>query len=148
MKQNMTAKQRSAFTLIELLIVVAIIGILAGIAVPNFLGALTKAKIARAQADMRSIMTAVESYSVDWNGLPFPADGEGHLIPFDSPNVFWFETKTTPVLTEPVAYLSSLPDDPFNSGLQAEEDHEHEEGADNRFYHYYTREYVKKIGRR
>jgi prepilin-type N-terminal cleavage/methylation domain-containing protein len=46
-----------AFTLIELLIVVAIIAILAAIAVPNFLEAQVRSKVSRAKADMRSIAT-------------------------------------------------------------------------------------------
>ncbi|CAN5368124.1 hypothetical protein BH09SUM1_BH09SUM1_19860 [soil metagenome] len=58
------------FTLIELLIVVAIIAILAAIAVPNFLEAQTRAKIARARSDMRTAVTALESYRVDYTQYP------------------------------------------------------------------------------
>jgi len=61
---------KKGFTLIELLIVVAIIAILAAIAIPNFLQAQTRAKVSRAEADMRSIATALESYYVDHNEYP------------------------------------------------------------------------------
>ena len=63
-------KKPSGFTLIELLIVVAIIAILAAIAVPNFLEAQTRAKVSRVKADQRSLATAIESYSIDWNTYP------------------------------------------------------------------------------
>jgi prepilin-type N-terminal cleavage/methylation domain-containing protein len=59
-----------AFTLIELLIVVAIIAILAMIAVPNFLEAQARAKISRAKTDLRTMHIAVNAYNaymVDWN---------------------------------------------------------------------------------
>ena len=58
---------RRAFTLIELLIVVAIIGILAAIAVPNFLNAQIRAKVAQAVNNMRAVDTALESYYLDHN---------------------------------------------------------------------------------
>lgn len=56
---------KKGFTLIELLIVVAIIAILAAIAVPNFLEAQTRAKVARVVSDMRTIATGLETYRID-----------------------------------------------------------------------------------
>lgn len=58
------------FTLIELLIVVAIIGIIAAIAIPNLLNAIDRGRQKRTMADVRSIGTAIESYSVDNNFYP------------------------------------------------------------------------------
>ena len=58
------------FTLIELLIVLAIIGILAAIAIPNLMNAVDKSKQRRTMSDIRSIGTAVESYAVDNAGYP------------------------------------------------------------------------------
>jgi type II secretion system protein G len=63
-------KNRKGFTLIELLIVVAIIGIIVAIAIPNLLNAIQRAKQRRSMGDIRSIATAVEAYSVDFNRYP------------------------------------------------------------------------------
>ncbi len=66
----MHPRNSKAFTLIELLIVVAIIAILAAIAVPNFLEAQVRSKVSRVKADIRTLATAIESYAVDHNKPP------------------------------------------------------------------------------
>lgn len=114
-KTTMTRSQR-AFTLIELLIVVAIIAILAAIAVPNFLEAQVRAKVARVHADMRSQATAIESYAVDNNSYPLMGellqDGSIQLPQQNGAGApahkFLMESLTTPI-----AYITSLPTDPF-----------------------------------
>ncbi len=58
---------RRAFTLIELLIVVVIIGILAAIAIPKFANTKEKAYIASMKADLRNLTSAMEAYYHDNN---------------------------------------------------------------------------------
>ena len=63
-------KQRKGFTLIELMIVIAIIIILAAIAIPNYLRMTDRARRSRVAGDFASIATALEAYSVDWGHYP------------------------------------------------------------------------------
>ncbi|MEW6235629.1 MAG: prepilin-type N-terminal cleavage/methylation domain-containing protein [Candidatus Omnitrophota bacterium] len=94
---------KSAFTLIELLIVVAIIGVLAAIAVPNFLLAQTKAKIARVEGDIKAMATAMELYRIDCNDFPNSSTG----------GVFQSFTRLEE-LVSPTPYMNTIPIDPFN----------------------------------
>jgi type II secretion system protein G len=97
-------RQATAFTLIELLIVVAIIAILAAIAVPNFLEAQTRSKVSRVKADLRSLRTALEGYCVDTNTYP----------PENWPNYALTYTAGLHRLTTPISYISTMPYDVFS----------------------------------
>lgn len=62
--------RRKAFTLIELLVVISIIGLLSTIAVVSLDASRTKAKAARAAADLKQIATALQLYVADNGGYP------------------------------------------------------------------------------
>lgn len=112
---QMHTPQTKGFTLIELLIVVAIIAILAAIAVPNFLEAQVRSKVSRAKADMRTIATGLESYYVDNNRYPAPHEHHNQAPwtnPYSEPP---FHSRIPSMITTPIAYLSSIPDDAFRT---------------------------------
>lgn len=105
-------RSQSGFTLIELLIVIAIILILIAIALPNFLEAQVRARVARVKGDIRSLTTAMESYFTQYN--MYPPDHHHH--PTLGANGLFY-------LTTPIVFIQSIPFDPFNvpgSGMETE----------------------------
>ena len=80
----------------------AIIGILAAIAIPNFNSARMRAKVVRVRAELRNLGVAMEEYFMD----------QGNYPPFVVPNYHFI------VLTSPVSYFVGLPDDIFDTGKQ------------------------------
>lgn len=118
-------KTLRAFTLMELLVTVAVIAILAAIALPNFLEAQTRSKIARTRADMRAVATALEVYLLDYNKYPHcnnnitaarRPDSNGIIPPDELPVLERVST--------PIAYISNaLVADPFKPKVRT---HDHD----------------------
>lgn len=108
--------RKKGFTLIELIIVIAVISILIGIALPRFRGMRVEGLIAQAKGELRTLQTAVESYYIHTGAYPatFPDNIEGA-----TPNIIG----------------TTAPTDPFNPGT----DYGYVRGGtNNQFYIIYS----------
>jgi general secretion pathway protein G len=71
----MTKKNQKGFTLIEIMVVIIILGLLAGLVLPKFLGQEEKAKVEVAKTQIRSLESALDAFKLD-NGF-YPATEQG-----------------------------------------------------------------------
>jgi prepilin-type N-terminal cleavage/methylation domain-containing protein len=96
-----------AFTLVEILIVVTILGILAAIILPTLQGHIQQAKESAAKDDLRILRNAIELYAAQHNGVP-----PGYSSDDPTQNVAWICVYRQ--LVKPGGYLSEMPKNPFN----------------------------------
>ncbi len=104
-------KRQSAFTLIEILVVVAILGILAAIIVPRVMDRPDEAKRVAAKADVAAIVQALKLYRLD-NGF-YPATDQGLAALVQKPS-----SAPVPNNWKQGGYLERLPRDPWGSDYQ------------------------------
>jgi general secretion pathway protein G len=99
---------RRAFTLVELLLVLTILAILAGVVLPNMVGKTQQAKIARAQTEIATFTTALNMFEVDNGFFPRGRNGLTALVQRPSNAQNWHG----PYLAE----KSFVPPDPWGNG--------------------------------
>jgi type IV pilus assembly protein PilA len=86
-------RSKKGFTLVELMIVVAIIGILAAIAIPNFLNFRMKAKTSEAKSNLGAIRSTEVAYYAEYNNyIVNQAYTPGHAVGDHSVKVAWVGT--------------------------------------------------------
>lgn len=101
---------QSGFTLIEIMVVVVILAVLGALVVPKILENVDKARVTRAQSDIRAIQTALDLYRLDNFKYPTTEQGLQALV----------KQPVDPTITNyrSGGYLGSLPKDPWNNPYQ------------------------------
>jgi general secretion pathway protein G len=102
-------RRQRGFTLIELMVVLAIIGVLAALIVPNVLGRADDARITAARTDVGNLMQALKLYKLDNQRFPSTEQGLNALI---------LKPTTEPVPGNWKPYLDKLPKDPWGRPYQ------------------------------
>lgn len=104
-------QRQRGFTLLEMLVVLALIGLLAGISVPVYLGRAEAARVSKVYSDFATIATALRLYELDNRALPTTEQGLQALVskPQRSP---------LPSRYKPGGYLRELPLDPWGQPYQ------------------------------
>ena len=100
-------QRQSGFTLIEIMVVVVILAVLGALVVPKILENVDKARVTRAQSDIRAIQTALDLYRLDNFKYPTTEQGLQALV----------KQPSDPTITNYRAggYLGTLPKDPWGN---------------------------------
>jgi len=114
------ASRGRGFTLIEVMVVVAILAILAAVVVPRIMDEPGKARQARAQQDIRAIENALDMYRLD--NFRYPSSDQGLEALVEAPG-----SGPEPPNYKEGGYLRSLPEDPWGNPYQYANPGEHGE---------------------
>ncbi len=96
------------FTLIEIMVVIVILGILAGLIVPRLMDEPDKAKMVKARMQIESLLTAVKKYKLDTGSYPSTEQGLAALV--EKPTV-----GKVPANYPARGYISKIPKDPWGN---------------------------------
>lgn len=80
MKESKRRQIRTGFTMVELMAVLIILGLLAGVVVKNFVGQTERAKVTTTKASLRQLASAVNQFYMDTNRYPTEDEGLYALI--------------------------------------------------------------------
>ena len=111
LSKNASMQKRQGFTLVEVLVVVVILGILAGIVVPRVMDQPDKAKVAKARNDIQALVTALNMYRLDNHHYPSTEQGLRALVERPGgqpPAPNWKQG----------GYINQLPRDPWGNEYQ------------------------------
>ncbi|TLU65820.1 type II secretion system protein GspG [Thalassotalea litorea] len=108
MKQTRNIKSVKGFTLIEIMVVIVILGILAGLVVPNIMGNLGKANIQKAISDVSALENALNMYKTDNYRYPTTDQGLEALVEES-------DIEPVPRRFQSGGYINRLPQDPWGS---------------------------------
>ncbi|MEA1964405.1 MAG: hypothetical protein U9O41_04660 [Candidatus Aerophobetes bacterium] len=135
------------FLLVEVLTIVAIIGIIAGIVIPNIMSANMRAKIKGVEADMASIAIALENYRADYGTYPLQPESAGYDPDeigkedeiFGEAEVVGLGKLIFPFDESEPTYLNRVSGDIFNDeGMEEWATSEPGQGKHNNHYCYFT----------
>jgi general secretion pathway protein G len=106
-----TQRAMRGFTLLEIIIVVVIIGLLASFVVQNLAGEVDRARLTKAQADVRTLEAALNLYKLD--SFQYPTTEQGLLALVERPTL-----PPDPRNWRTGGYVNSLPKDPWGNPYQ------------------------------
>jgi general secretion pathway protein G len=128
-------RRQLGYTLVEMLVVLAIIGLIAGLIGPRVLNYLAESKVKAAQIEMENIASALDLYYLDVGRFPTSSEGLTALVQRPTDGAFWSGPylKSTAAPKDPWGrpYLYRSPGDtaPYEIGSTGPEGHEGDRAA-------------------